>query len=663
MAEKAESCGSSVLQETAQCFRRPQHAKFLLANMNELRARPHMCDVTLMVGGKEFYLQKIVLSAASTYFRALFDYSKGQGQVGDKPLQIEAESLTASVFEQIVEYIYTGKIDISEDNVQDILQAADILLMTDLKDLCCEFLEQVISPENCLGIRNFAELFNCPEIHFFATEYMEMSFHQVMFTEEFLELTFEQLLEILEHDKLNVRNEQDIVECVLKWLEHQPESRVEHLQQLLSSLWLETLEARYIEERIAKHELVIDIGPVQTMLLEHMQPKSEEQSWNSTRPRGYMDVIVAIGGESRRNKDKVLDNVRCVRPAPHRQHMSVWIDLAPLLTARKDHAVCAAGGYIFVYGGIAQDGQVLYSGERYDPGRNEWKEVAPMREARHSFGLVAIGCTLYAIGGEGDFGQVLETMERYDIFSDKWTPDVNMTAPRKLACYATCNKKIYAIGGGRVGKLYESVECYNPKTQLWSSVSPLEERRFHACATGTLGNELYVVGGFRKLECPSSVHQEIKFCGGEVYSEAAGRWFKVSTNTMCTMTGSSIVNSAVTIGSSVYVVGDLDVGHQYNSIREFRIPTQTWHCVMRDFPSDQKNMHCCTIRMPSCFLFRAELEKRKAAIEARARQIYTHAATQRSPERYGSGGMTGAMGAMARGEDGEGGEGGEGGEQ
>jgi len=67
--------------------------------------------------------------------------------------------------------------------------------------------------------------------------------------------------------------------------------------------------------------------------------------------------------------------------------------------------------------------------------------------------------------------------------------------------------------------------------------------------------------------------------------------------------------------------------------------------------------------MPSCFLFRAELEKRKAAIEARARQIYTHAATQRSPERYGSGGMTGAMGAMARGEDGEGGDGGAGGEQ
>lgn len=39
-------------------------------------------------------------------------------------------------------------------------------------------------------------------------------------------------------------------------------------------------------------------------------------------------------------------------------------------------------------------------------------------------------------------------------------------------------KKIYAMGGGSYGKLYDSVECYDPKMQLWTALCPLKERRY-----------------------------------------------------------------------------------------------------------------------------------------------------------------------------------------
>jgi len=38
-------------------------------------------------------------------------------------------------------------------------------------------------------------------------------------------------------------------------------------------------------------------------------------------------------------------------------------------------------------------------------------------------------------------------------------------------------KKIYAMGGGSYGKLFESVECYDPRTQQWTAICPLKERR------------------------------------------------------------------------------------------------------------------------------------------------------------------------------------------
>ena len=60
--------------------------------------------------------------------------------------------------------------------VKDILQAADILLMSDLKELCCDYLESCITVGNCIGIREFAEQFSCPRVLFAATSFMDEHF-------------------------------------------------------------------------------------------------------------------------------------------------------------------------------------------------------------------------------------------------------------------------------------------------------------------------------------------------------------------------------------------------------------------------------------------------------------------------------------------------------
>ena len=89
---------------------------------------------------------------------------------------LKIDSLTGAIFEQILEYIYTSVIVMNDENIQDILQAADILLMSDLKELCCEYLEQCITVSNCLGIRYFTEQFSCPRVCHKATNFMDEHF-------------------------------------------------------------------------------------------------------------------------------------------------------------------------------------------------------------------------------------------------------------------------------------------------------------------------------------------------------------------------------------------------------------------------------------------------------------------------------------------------------
>lgn len=105
------------------------------------------------------------------------------------------------------------------------VQAADMLLLTDLKSLCCQFLENCITAENCIGIRLFSLHYCLHHVHHVATEYLQTHFRDVVDTEEFRELPPERLCELLAMEKLNVGNERYVLEAVVRWLAYDIEAR------------------------------------------------------------------------------------------------------------------------------------------------------------------------------------------------------------------------------------------------------------------------------------------------------------------------------------------------------------------------------------------------------------------------------------------------------
>lgn len=117
------------------------------------------------------------------------------------------------------------QITLSEETIQDMVQASDLLLMTDLKSLCCQFLESCITAENCIGIRLFSLHYCLYHVHYAATEFLQTHFGDVALTEEFRELPTERLCEVLAMEKLNVGNEKHVLQAVVRWFAHDPEDR------------------------------------------------------------------------------------------------------------------------------------------------------------------------------------------------------------------------------------------------------------------------------------------------------------------------------------------------------------------------------------------------------------------------------------------------------
>ncbi|XP_006821183.2 gigaxonin-like [Saccoglossus kowalevskii] len=530
------------------------------------------------------------------FSRSLFNYDI-EGNAERKQI-INLDTVSPLTFGQILDYIYTAEVVLDDNNVQDIFQSADVLLLADLKQLCCEYLEKCISPENCIGIRNFTERYYCQHIHYLATECMETNFLEVCRNEEFLQQPLEKVKEILSRDQLQTlsrKGEEVIFEAVMSWVRHDLTKRSPHMIDLLTCVRFHLVSPSYYAQYVIKDDLIAK-NPSCKKMIDQMY--CDKLTTRTLKVRGYFDAIVAVGGQARNNVE-LLSTVRCAVPYTNQPQ---WLDFPAMSTGRVLHSVVSAGGFLFVIGGTDVFGKPLDTGEKYDPQTNSWSAITPMLQKRHVFGLVTIDNHIYAIGGCED--ENIKTMEAYNIYNDTWEMKPPMQITRRKAAYTTMQKKIYVIGGDSGGQPIQpvdTVECFDPLSQTWSIIAPLKERRFQAFALGVY-DRIYVFGGYRNLLCPSA-QNDLKFCHSEVYNTERHGWETLPNDGMCTMTTSSGLNGVVHIQGNIYVIGHLDTGHTYQCVRFMdENGWGGWKIAITPMLNDQLYFECAALRIP-CSLY------------------------------------------------------------
>ena len=108
------------------------HAK-LLGELNEQRKRDFFCDCSIIVEGRIFKAHRNILFANSGYFRALLiHYIQDSGRHSTASLDI----VTSDAFSTILDFLYSGKLDLCGDNVIEVMSAASYLQMNDVVNFC-----------------------------------------------------------------------------------------------------------------------------------------------------------------------------------------------------------------------------------------------------------------------------------------------------------------------------------------------------------------------------------------------------------------------------------------------------------------------------------------------------------------------------------------------
>ncbi|XP_077016392.1 hypermethylated in cancer 2 protein [Tamandua tetradactyla] len=128
--------------DTGAAMELPSHSKQLLLQLNQQRTKGFLCDVIIMVDNSIFRAHKNVLAASSIYFKSLV--------LHDNLINLDTDMVSSSVFQQILDFIYTGRLlpsdQPAEPNFSTLLTAASYLQLPELAALCRRKLKRAGKP-------------------------------------------------------------------------------------------------------------------------------------------------------------------------------------------------------------------------------------------------------------------------------------------------------------------------------------------------------------------------------------------------------------------------------------------------------------------------------------------------------------------------------------
>ncbi|KAM6368932.1 kelch-like protein 10 [Pluvialis apricaria] len=418
----------------------------------------------------------------------------------------------------IIEYAYTRTVPVTVDNVQSLLTAADQFNVMGIVGLCSEFLKSQLCSENCIGIWRFADYCYCPDLREAACVFILHHFEETSrLSTEFLDISVNELTHILEKDELNVKQEEAVFEAILKWIDHAPQDRRQHIAVLLGKVRLALMQAEYFINNVKTHHYVKDNEECRVLIINTLTemynlnmygPSSSDFTHQLMRPRLPYAVLFAIGGWSGGSPTNAIEtydsradqwvNITCEQESPLAYHGTAYFK-----------------GFVYVVGGFDST-DYFSSVKRFDPVKKTWQQVAPMHSRRCYVSVAVLNNLLYAMGGF-DGHTRLSTAERYEPETNQWALIAPMHERRSDASATTLHEKVYICGGFNGTECLITAEAYDATTQQWTLIAPMSSRR-SGVGVIAYGNQVYAVGGFDGVN---------RLRSAEAYNPAANTWHTV----------------------------------------------------------------------------------------------------------------------------------------
>ncbi len=232
-----------------------------------------------------------------------------------------------------------------------------------------------------------------------------------------------------------------------------------------------------------------------------------------------------------------------------------WQTLAPMPSMRQEVSTAVLGGKVYVIGGFFSNGASSNLVEVYDPEANTWTAAATLPIENNHNAAATVDNRIFAFGGASN------RCFTYRADLNQWSEVASMNFRHgNTPAVAVISGKIYVAGGDGPGMTQRETEVYDPTTNQWTVVAPMNLGRNHTAGVAINGR-FYVVGGRPSAAAARAL---------EVYDPATNVW----TELPGIPTGRSGI-AAASVNGELYVFGG-EIPQIFNNVEVFNPLSNSW---------------------------------------------------------------------------------------
>ena len=502
-------------RNTATSFSRFQHEK-------------KFWDYKIILGSETLYCHSYIISSLSPVIEEMIDTKIRDGS----EKEITFDKIHPQVMRKIINYMYTGIVNIPKDRALEVVQVCEELKIEDLKERCLYRVPDILSPQTAIGWLRYARKHSLDSICESCERYISYSFSDIRKEKFLIRCSLDELKTTLQ-DLNGVVSPEKLLTSVLSWINYDKTSRKKALDYT----------SRYLELKECGKQFLTDTAKVHIDIFQS-NPEFNRRVTHILHSRKL--TVLVIGGGIPRGMSRWVCNRKCWKLASE-THFDTITEFPDDLLMRLPIMCCYDWSKLILTGGYHTD-----VCEMFDMSTKKRKKMKNLKGQRDAHASVCIMQQLFIFGGDMSIRAHKEwstSVEFLNIEEEHgvWKSAPPMPSVLEYPQITNHNTNVYLMGNNNP-VLY----LFDVMKNVWSQKAKMPQNPGRGFSIAASNVNLYTVGG------------EMKACWQ--YNPSTDSWVKLSSPALNHANGALIFHQ-----NSLLLLGG-----QYDHIEGYAIDKDRW---------------------------------------------------------------------------------------
>ena len=222
-------------------------------------------DFTIHAGDKTAHCHSAILAAKSTYFNAIC-----VSGLHEATLERSISREDGDTLDTVIKFMYLGKSNITVQNVEKVVLAAEFLHHEEMKSECENIMLRNLDVSKLMSFHKLSQKADLPNLKTACLHLAKDKFTKVAHTKWFLALTTDEAVEYLQADDLNVATEDDVLYAIIRYINNSNEAgpvSEQYIKRLFSCARLKFCRRSTLES-LSEDETIL--GPLRLKIFEFL---------------------------------------------------------------------------------------------------------------------------------------------------------------------------------------------------------------------------------------------------------------------------------------------------------------------------------------------------------------------------------------------------------